>query len=218
MSSERFLTLARMARCYAVEDTPDDKWRWSFAVTTAEPNSIAGMQADWDAGIKTALAELDEDEDAVRVCIALKDKAQARRAAAEAEVERLRGGPEGPWPSCRDCGRAMVWSRDAGVWMCPRHTHARMETAERLVRERDAEVARLRRYEALGEAWLAHAQCVERQSEHNAPPRLVPIEVGGESPERRKWRTEAERLARETRSAWDARDKAGAALAAEGAK
>ena len=131
---------------------------------------------------------------------------------AHAEVARLRGGPEGPWSACRDCGRAMVWSRDAGVWMCPRHTHERMATAERLLRERDAEVERLRRYEALGAAWLAHDAANAAYWAHveKRPPLAVP-----DSPEQRAWEKERLRLEAVASDTLDAKDTAGAALAAE---
>ena len=51
--------------------------------------------------------------------------------ALQERVAELRGGPPGPWENCRDCGRAMVWDRDAGTWMCPRCTLARKRDAER---------------------------------------------------------------------------------------
>ena len=48
------------------------------------------------------------------------------------EIERLRGGAEGPFPNCKDCGERMIWSRSNGLasWMCPRCVHYRMSKAE----------------------------------------------------------------------------------------
>ena len=51
-------------------------------------------------------------------------------AALEAEAELLRAGPRGPYHDCRDCGRAMVWSRDLGSWMCPSCVMYRCDRAE----------------------------------------------------------------------------------------
>ena len=58
--------------------------------------------------------------------------------AMKAELEHLRGGPPGPWPDCHDCGRAMVWDRDCGTWMCPRCVMRRCNEAERRVAELEA--------------------------------------------------------------------------------
>lgn len=57
------------------------------------------------------------------------------------EIERLRSGPAGPFETCSDCGREMVWSYAETVsptWMCPRCTLLRAQIAEVALTERDA--------------------------------------------------------------------------------
>ena len=60
-------------------------------------------------------------------------ESEAELATERERTEELRDGPIGPYESCSDCGRKMVWSHAGTVsptWMCPRCTLRRAQLAE----------------------------------------------------------------------------------------